>query len=397
VTTADMAGTFAITNVRAVLSDRVLDNATVLVDDGLITTISESGSRLPGAFDGQGLLLLPGLVDSHSDGLEKEISPRRTTTFELGFALQSFESRLRSAGITTAFHGVGYQNKPQYGRSIDGAREVARAIRQRRSDTAAVDHRVLYRLEAREPDALDPLLDDLENRAHGEGVPMLSFEDHTPGQGQFRDPEQYAASIDPTTLEPGETPQSRVAKLMADAAELLEVREKNLARLEPLATSGRIRMLAHDAESPSDISTSSGSGASIAEFPLTLDAAQAARDAGMRIVMGAPNALRGRSHSGNASARDLVAAGLCDVLASDYMPTTMLAAALKMAAEGVCSLPAAVGLITSGPAEMAGLDDRGRIETGRRGDLILVDGRGAWPQVVGVHRPEDRRLAPLSA
>lgn len=395
-TTADDSGaSFAITNVRAVLPDTVLDNATVLVDDGIITNVSGSGARVPGALDGRGLLLLPGLVDSHSDGLEKEISPRRTTRFDLDFALQSFESRLRAAGITTVFHGVGYQDKPDIGRSIEHAREVPRAIGRRDAQGAAVDHRVLYRFEARDPDALEPLLDDLERDDHDAGVRMLSFEDHTPGQGQYRDPAQFAAALDPTRLELGVTPEQHVARLMAEAEELLEVREKNLARLEPLATNGRIRMLAHDPESADDVATARAAGATIAEFPITIDAAAASREASMRIVMGAPNALRGRSHSGNASARELVAAGLCDVLASDYMPTSMLAAAFAMAEAGDCSLTTAVGLITSGPAAMAGLDDRGRIETGRRGDLVLVDDRGPWPQVVGVHRAEDRRLVPL--
>ena len=138
----------------------------------------------------------------------------------------------------------------------------------------------------------------------------------------------------------------------------------------------------------------SEAGASVAEFPVSLIAAVEARNLGMSIVMGAPNALRGTSHSGNLSARRLVEAGLCDVLASDYLPSTLLAAAFTLAANGSCTLPQAVGLITRGPARLTGLGDRGRIDVGCRADLLLVDyrpseGRQAWPTVVGVQRAFD--------
>ncbi len=377
------SSSYRITNVRALVAGVIIDQATVEVEDGRIQSVAE-GTFSTGALDGHGLLLLPGLVDTHSDGLEKEANPRRTAHFPIDYALRAFEGRLRSSGITTVFHGVGYQDKPRAGRSIEGARSLNRSISQRRQDPGVrVDHRVLYRLEARDGNALTPLLEDLEAGELGT-QPLVSFEDHTPGQGQYRNPKQFAAALNPEDIPDGLTPERHVENLMAEAANHLVTRDDNIRRLTPLAADGTFRLLAHDMENADDVAAASAFAASIAEFPLTADTAAAARAAGMQVVMGAPNALRGSSHSGNASARNLVAEGLCDVLASDYLPPSMLAAAFVLAADGCCDLPQALALITSGPADLAGLTDRGRIEAGARADLILVDDRGQWPSVVGV-------------
>ncbi|MEM8707812.1 MAG: alpha-D-ribose 1-methylphosphonate 5-triphosphate diphosphatase [Actinomycetota bacterium] len=379
----------AISDVRVVLPHTITEPSTVVIDDGRIADIT-TGAAPDAARSGHGALLLPGLVDSHSDGLEKEIAPRQTVRFPLDYGLRSFEGRVRAAGITTICHGVSYQEKAKAGRSVERARETVAAIVERdREPAAGVSHRVLYRFEARDPEALTPLLEDLEASAHLGSTPMLSFEDHTPGQGQFRDLAQYEAAVDPTALTDGETPQSYVARLKAEGDALLATRHENRTRIAPLAHRGDIRLLAHDLETIDDVAEAAEAGATIAEFPLSMDVAKHAKATGMTTVMGAPNALRGHSHSGNTSARDLVAAGLCDVLASDYMPSAMLAAAFAMAGAGVCSLPDAVALITSGPATMIGEPERGRIAVGAIADLILVDDAGAWPVVLDVHRTTD--------
>jgi alpha-D-ribose 1-methylphosphonate 5-triphosphate diphosphatase len=268
------------------------------------------------------------------------------------------------------------------------------AITARRDDAStALDHRILYRFEARDEHALEPLLADLSGQATADGAtPLLSFEDHTPGQGQFRDIEQFEAAVDPTQLPEGETVKSYVARLMAEAEAVREVRDVNRARLAPLAKDGTIRLLAHDLETLDDVDEALDAGATIAEFPLSIEVAKRARDAGMTTVMGAPNALRGKSHSGNTSARELIAAGLCAVLASDYMPSAMLASVFAMAADGTCSLPEAVSLVTSGPAAMIGGRASGRLEIGEPADITLVDDRGDWPVVLSVHRAADHPL-----
>ncbi|MEM9042224.1 MAG: alpha-D-ribose 1-methylphosphonate 5-triphosphate diphosphatase [Actinomycetota bacterium] len=383
------SGSTAITDVRLVTADAVTEPTTVVVDGDVIVDIT-SGTPPDGAVDGRGALLVPGLVDSHCDGLEKEISPRRTVQFPLDYGLRSFEGRVRAAGVTTVCHGIGFQEKPNSGRSVEHAREMCAAIDRRRGDdSVGVDHRILYRIEARDAGAVGPLLDDLGRRDPDLGVPLVSFEDHTPGQGQYRDVSQFEAAVDPTLLPEGVTVKEHVARLIADAEAVRHVRDANRTRIAPLAREGAIRLLAHDLETLDDVADALDAGAAIAEFPLTSEVAKQAKAEGMTTVMGAPNALRGHSHSGNTSARELVAAGLCDVLASDYMPTAMLAAAFAMAADRICSLPEAIALVTSGPAEMIGARDRGRLEVGAVADLVLVDDRGQWPVVLGVHRAGD--------
>lgn len=383
---------YAITGVRAVCEDRILDDATVVVREGRIAEIGPgTRERAAGTIDGAGLLLLPGFVDSHSDGLEKEIRPRRTAEFPIDYAIESFEAKLRAAGVTTVFHGIGFQEKPSVGRSVKSARVASDALAERRSSPAAgVDHGVLYRFEARDPVALDPLLDDVDSgRTVAIGTPLISFDDHTPGQGQYTDVDQFRAAVDPASLDPGVTVDEYVDGIIAEAEAKLPHRRANLGRLAPLARDGRIRLLAHDPATIDDVEVAVEAGATVAEFPVTAEAAAAARERDMAVVMGAPNALRGVSHSGNASARELVGEGLCDVLASDYLPTALLASVFILAREGFCSLPDAVRLITAGPADLAGLDDRGRLAPGAIADLVLVDDRGPWPIVVGTRRAAD--------
>ena len=147
--------------------------------------------------------------------------------------------------------------------------------------------------------------------------------------------------------------------------------------------------MAHDPANPDEVDEAVSWHASIAEFPTTVDAAHQARDKGLRIVCGAPNVLRGHSHSGNVSARELIALGLCDGLASDYLPSTMLGAVAALWRDGSCSLADAVALVSLGPADTVGLSTHGRIAEGTRGDLVLVRFDGRWPTVRGVLRADD--------
>jgi alpha-D-ribose 1-methylphosphonate 5-triphosphate diphosphatase len=371
-------GTFAVRGVRAVLPGEVLDDAVVVCEDGVITSVRAGGAAPVGALDGRGSLLLPGIVDVHSDALERDINPRPGTSFPIEFALTAFEGRVRAAGVTTVFHGVGFQDNPGYHRSLEQATAVCAALAARAG--AGVDHRVLHRMDVRSPDALDVLLGCLPEP--GRGTPLVSLEDHTPGQGQFRDVDRFVAGR--MREQPGRTAEEAteiVRERIAARDALLEYADRNRSRLGDLARTGAIRMLAHDVESPQELAHVRAGGAAVAEFPLTLDAARAAKDAGMPVVMGAPNVIRGGSHSGNVGAREVVDAGLADALASDYAPPTLLAAALRLATDGVVALPAAVGLVTSGAAATAGLADRGALAEGARADLVLVDDSGRWPRV----------------
>jgi alpha-D-ribose 1-methylphosphonate 5-triphosphate diphosphatase len=180
----------------------------------------------------------------------------------------------------------------------------------------------------------------------------------------------------------GLTPDAAVKhvdELIAERDKSMPVLAENYAWLGSLARAGQIRLVGHDPDSPDAIAALRDRGGSVAEFPTTIEAARAARDLGFPVVMGAPNVLRGASHSGNVSAGELVAAGLVTGLASDYLPSGLLAAAFTLARTGPGSLPESVALVTSGPAGVAGLPDRGRLAPGCRADLALVDDTAAWP------------------
>lgn len=379
-------------NVRAVLVDRIVDDATIVCEEGRIVSVEERGAATADAIDGQGAFCLPGLVDTHSDGLEKEVRPRPTSRFSEEFALRNFEGRLRAAGITTLFHGVGFEERPEYGRTIEQAEKVCGVIADRdQAPAVPVDHRVLYRIEARSSRGLDEAEVHFANPEHahdgGEVLPLVSFEDHSPGQGQFRDIAKYAASIPEEKIPDGKTRDDLVQERVAAAEEALHHRDRKLQQLINHARMGRIRLLAHDCEDSEQVlDAHSEWGASVAEFPLTIEAARTAVGLGMATVMGSPNVLLGGSHSGNVAAEETVRAGLCTGLASDYLPASMLAAAFALAERGAIDLPGAVGLVTSGPTDIAGLRDRGRISPGLRADLVLVTLDGRWPRVHAVWR-----------
>jgi alpha-D-ribose 1-methylphosphonate 5-triphosphate diphosphatase len=372
-----------LSNVRAVVGGRIVEAASVASEDGRILSIEENRSY-SGAIDGRGAFCLPGLVDSHCDALEREVSPRPTVSFDLEFALRSLEARFLGAGITTACHGVNFFGEGDRMRSPEMATRLVDVIAARRAVGARIDHRVLFRIPARTADAVDRAIECLPGGQPEGDVPLVSFEDHTPGQGQYRSVDQYKAAISEAERVRIGDVDAEIARRIAEAEALLPVREANLARIRALAAAGSARVLAHDCVDAGEVVEARRWGAAVAEFPCTVEAARAALDQQMPVVLGAPNVLLGGSHSGNASAEELIALGYCTGLASDYAPSTLLAAAFDLARRGVVEFTAAVALITSGPAEAVGLDDHGRLAPGCVADLVLVEQDGRWPRVVCV-------------
>jgi alpha-D-ribose 1-methylphosphonate 5-triphosphate diphosphatase len=401
---------YVLGGVRAVLPGAIVDNARVVVRDGLIAEVGAvpaSGGPASGGpasgwpasagsagsaadLDGGGLLCVPGLIDVHSDALERERAPRPGVELPWDFAVTSLEGKLSAAGITTAFHGAGFQDKlaGALTRSVRTAIEVCSAVVGRSSAAAPlVGHRLLYRLDVRSPEGAQALAEALDAHPAGaESLPLVSHEDHTPGQGQYADRrymERYLAGADGMSAEQA---ARRVDELIEARDAELPTLERNLAWLGALALAGRIRLVGHDMDSPAAVEALRARGGSVAEFPTTVDAARAARELGLPVIMGAPNVMRGESHSGNVSAAALAELGLVDALASDYLPSGLLAGAFTLARTGVATLPAAIGLVTSGAAAAAGLSDRGRLAPGLRADLALVDDADSWPVVRATFR-----------
>jgi alpha-D-ribose 1-methylphosphonate 5-triphosphate diphosphatase len=379
---------YVLGHVRAVLPDRVVEDARIVVRDGRIAEVAPHPAGSEADVDGAGLLCLPGAVDLHSDGLEREVLPRPAARVPWEFAILSFEGKLRAAGVTTVFHGASFEEgaSPATVRSVASTRDLCAAVAARGS--GPVDHRLLHRLDVRSPEGLSALRERLAGAAPG-GVPALvSHEDHTPGQGQYADRTYFERFVSSTRGMTDDEARDHVDRLIVERDDKLPVRAEALEWLGGLARSGAIRLLGHDPASAAEIDELVARGAAIAEFPTTLEAAAAARERGLWVVAGAPNVLRGGSHSGNVSGTELAARGLLTALASDYLPSGLVAAAFLLAARGVVSLPTAVALVTAGAADAAGLDDRGRLAAGTRADLVLVHPGDPWPVVRSVLRAE---------
>lgn len=238
----------------------------------------------------------------------------------------------------------------------------------------------------RDADGLDGIAERLARHTasdHGldDRSPLVSYEDHTPGRGQYSDRRWYERYIAGTKGLTTEESESYIDDIAASRAAQADQRERAIPWLAEQARTSSIRLMCHDPADIDEIDEAVASNVAISEFTTTVVAARASRERGLPIVCGAPNAVRGQSHSGNVSARELIALGLCDALASDYMPSTLFGAVGALVDAGVCDLPTAVGLVTSGPAATAGLSDRGRLEPGRRGDVALVKFSGAIPSI----------------
>lgn len=382
-----------VTGVDIVTPSHVITDGVIVVRDGIIQEVSTGSRSGPDVVDGRGATLIPGLVDTHSDAFEKEIRPRPGVVLPLEFGLGSFEGRARAAGITTIFHGVAFEDSDHESRTVEQALAMCELIdAQRRSPCALIDHHVLHRLDVRDPlglSALESRLDQVETSIVTDR-PLVSFEDHTPGQGQYADRSWYERWVSGNrSVDPDEA-----RRLVDDLIERRDLfadhRATALSAVSTRAAGGRITLMMHDPTSADEVSNAKAAGMSIAEFPTSLEAAAAAKYKGMRTVSGAPNAMRGTSHSGNVGARELIAAGLCDGLASDYLPTTLLGAVQALTTDGICSLPTAVGLVTHGPATTVGLHDRGRLEVGCRADMALVDFTKSMPIVRWVVSQHER-------
>ena len=374
---------YVIGHVIAVLPDRIVDDARIVVRDGRVAEVGPHPAGAGCDLDGAGATLLPGLVDVHSDAFGKELRPRLGIALDPLFALAAAGARLRAAGVTTAFHGLAFQEQSLVGLPIGSpnALELTDVIAS--ADDHYVDHQVLHRLDVRcrlGAELLERRLGAVKAAAD-QVVPVVSYEDHTPGMGQFADPATMRQWLvaDEGMDEAEAADHIRAVAIRRD--QRVDVRESTVARLGELAVRGRIRLFGHDLATPEEVFTLAENGCAVAEFPTTLQAARAAHERGLLVVAGAPNVVRGGSHSGNVAAAELAANGLVHALASDYLPAAMLVAAVRLVRDGIATLPQAVALVTSGPAACAGLHDRGELREGSRADLIIADLSRALPVV----------------
>ena len=353
-------------NARIVLADCIL-HGSLLIRDGQIAAI-DSGTAVPkGAEDMAGDLLLPGLIELHTDNLERHVEPRPKVDWPHAAAIIAHDAELASVGITTVFDALRVgslvsNGKPNYG---EYARALADEILGLRAEGAL---RISHFLHLRAEVCSETLIAELAKFGADDGIGIVSLMDHTPGQRQFRDTAQYRnylrgkRGMTEAEFEAHVASQQALSALVSAAHEAAAVREA--ARFGAVLAS-------HDDTTAAHVAQSARHGARVAEFPTTHEAAQACQNKGIAVMMGAPNLIRGGSHSGNVAAQALAEAELLDIVSSDYVPSSLLSAAL-MLGDLWGDMARGVATVTSASAQAVGLTDRGQIAPGLRADLIRV-------------------------
>lgn len=357
----------------------IFSNAQIITaDDSFRGYVVAEGSRIievglgkaPGrGIDFGGDYLIPGLVEMHTDNLEAHFIPRPKVEWHIGAAVQAYDAQIAAAGITTVFDSLRIGTSEDEARSAAGGRALDLADRIAEARTAGVlraDHRTHIRCEVPALTAVADFAQFLERHP----VDLVSLMDHTPGQRQFRDLEKYFIYYGGKTGKSETEIQERVIHLQSVGHTRAAERRPAIVAM---ALEQGIRLASHDDTTLDEVRQSANEGVTIAEFPTTIEAAEASRAAGMATVMGAPNVVRGGSHSGNVAARMLAEAGMLDVLSSDYVPGSLVMAAFQLVdVAAIGGLPGAIRLVSKNPAEATGLQDRGEIAVGKRADIIRV-------------------------
>jgi alpha-D-ribose 1-methylphosphonate 5-triphosphate diphosphatase len=369
-----------LTNAILVLPDATL-HGTLVVRDGRISDVQPGHSEALPAHDLDGDYLIAGIVDTHTDNLERQVQPRSLARWPSRSAMVAHDAQCAAAGVTTVFDALclgdlGF-DKERMRTFQDGVVDLDAL-----NDAGLLKSEHFLHLRCEVP-ALD-MLALLDTVADHVLVRIVSLMDHSPGVGQYADLDFYRAlrrrgGVDDAYIE------QRIGELQAQREQMrIPNRRALLARI-----AGRnIAIASHDDRTEQEVAENAADGIGISEFPVTMDAALAAKAAGMQVIAGAPNIVRGGSHSGNVAASALLENGAVDAFASDYVPNSLVEAAFQCAQR--IGLPQAVSLVTDRPARLAGLDDRGRLEPSQRADLVRVRLHEGLPVVRQVWRAGER-------
>ncbi len=373
-----------LTNANLILPAAVTPGSLV-VRDGVIVEIGPPHGAAPGALDCTGDFLAPGLVELHTDNIERHLMPRPGVLWPCEAAVLAHDAEMAAAGVTTCFDAVCIGEVHSQSMRLEILDELCDTLEALSlSGTLKADHRLHLRCEV----SYGGLMELLAPHRKRASLGLVSVMDHTPGARQYVEVAHYA-----------EYYQGKFGMSDAELAAFIAERRSDGARwsganrraVVDWARERALPLASHDDATPEHIAEASGDGAVIAEFPTTLAAARAAREAGIAILMGGPNVVRGRSHTGNVSARALNGEGLLDIVSSDYVPSAALHAALILAAEAPpeepkTALTRALAMVTSGPAKAVGLTDRGALARGLRADLVRFSAVGTTPVVKAVWR-----------
>ena len=376
--------TTILTNARLILENEIVEG-TIAFDESGILGVDQGRSALPAAIDVQGDYVAPGLVEMHTDNMEKHFMPRPKVFWPNGLAAALVhDAQMAAAGVTTVYDaicaGTPFSAK-DYRKDIFA--DVMDALRLGTAEGVfRIDHRIHMRCELTSPD----LLRDIEPYQDDGLVQLVSLMDHTPGQRQWRNLEDlrtYALGTGKTQAEFEEDVVVRQREGGANVA-------RNWSAVVEMFRSRGIPIATHDDTTLDHVEAGIASGAVISEFPTTIAAAEAAKQHGLATIAGAPNVVRGGSHSGGVSVSELAEKGLLDGLSSDYVPASLLQAVLKLHAAHGIALPEAMGMVTWKVADILGLRDRGHLKPGLRADLLRFRTLGATPVLNAVWSQGER-------
>jgi alpha-D-ribose 1-methylphosphonate 5-triphosphate diphosphatase len=371
-----------LTNALLVLRDETI-LGTIVMHGTVIADIQAGVSHSRSAIDLAGDTVVPGVVDVHTDNLERQVQPRSLARWPSRSAMVAHDAQCAAAGVTTVLDALCLGD-------LGFDKERIKTFRDGVVDLDALTHAGLLKadhfLHLRcEVPALD-MLELLDPVADHPLVRMISLMDHSPGVGQYANIDFYRRLRRQGGLDE-ETVERRIQEMQAQRALW---RDPNRKALLDRVRGTTIALASHDDRTEEEIAENAADGIRISEFPVTMEAAVAAKRAGMQVIAGAPNIVRGGSHSGNVAAADLVRAGAVDAFASDYVPPSLVEAAFQCARDEGISLPEAIAMISDHPAQMSGLRDRGRLETGLRADVARVHLHGTLPIVRQVWRAGER-------
>lgn len=357
-----------LSNARIVLPDHVI-HGHLVIRDGLIAAIGEgavAATQRGAGEDCAGDLLIPGLIELHTDNLERHIQPRPSVDWPHAAAIIAHDAELASVGITTVFDAMRVGSIPTgVGRYKAYARSLSRELLDLRAQNAL---RISHFLHLRAEICSETLIDEMAQFGPEDCVGIVSLMDHTPGQRQFRDISKLKAYVMGKNNITEEQFAEHVTRLYDVRARLGDAHEA--AAVSEARRYGAV-LASHDDTTAPQVAVSAEHGIRLAEFPTTPEAAAACRAHGIAIMMGAPNLIRGGSHSGNVAAVELAGMDLLDIVSSDYVPSSLLTAAL-MLGDIWGDLARGIATVTAAPARAAGLADRGQIATGLRADLVRL-------------------------
>lgn len=359
-------------NGRILTENEVLQGYSLIIEGDKIIDITNDNNKYKCVeIDVNNKLITPGLIDVHSDFIETMVSPRKSSLVDPKLAISEAEKSLLACGITTMYHSLSLFGDDTFGNKEVRKRENVNKIINAINTIDTGDHLIRHRMHLRLEVTNIPIIDDLKYFINNKMLDLLSFMDHTPGQGQYRNLENYKDAIDILDFAPNENKFDEIVQKQINAT---KINYENIKEIADLATKNSITIASHDDDSVEKIELAKNLNTIISEFPITLDVAKFAKIKGLYTLVGAPNILNGGSHSGNLCATTAIKNNAVDIICSDYYPQAMIQSVFKLHYEQNISLCEAFKYVTYNPAKALNILNKvGVIKVGNKADLLIIN------------------------